>query len=149
VRLIVTAPSRQFAQVTLILVLFLLVDCASARATWTIGVDGTPKGEATADAAPPAPTGVVAVCTSSSGATVKITWTAVGHASTYTIWESTTSATSGFSAVATGVSGTSWTTGTLASGKYWFEVSARVGANWASPNSTASAKRTVTGAGCT
>lgn len=143
-----TGRAYQLAQASLLLLLLLLVDCASAHATWAIGVGGTRAGEATAAAAPAVPTGVAAACTSANGATIKVTWSAVTHATTYTIWQSTTSATSGFSVTATGVTGTSWTSGTLANGKYWFEVSARSGANWTSPNSTATAKRTISTNNC-
>jgi hypothetical protein len=86
---------------------------------------------------------VTSACTSTLGNTVKVTWNAVALASTYTISESTTSSSSGFSPVATGVSGTSWTSPALASGSYWFEVAATIGSNWAGPNSSATAKRSI------
>jgi hypothetical protein len=149
VRPMLSANARHVAQATILLALLLLFDSASAGATpWVVGLTGTRTGEAQAAAAPPAPTGVVAACISSSGATIKVTWTAVTHASSYTIWQSTTSATSGFSVVATGVTSTSWTSGTLAKTSYWFQVSAFIGSNWTSANSTASAKRTITNSGC-
>lgn len=143
-----TTGAHRVSHAILLLALVLLFECRSAQATWAIGLGGTRTGEARATAAPPAPAGVAAACVSSSGTTVKVTWTAVTLASTYKIWKSTTSATSGFSVTATGVTGTSWTSATLAAGGYWFEVSALVGANWATANSVASAKRTITVTTC-
>jgi len=46
--------------------------------------------------------------------------------------------------VASGVSGTSWTSGALTSGtNYWFEVVAVVGSNWAGVTSSASAESSI------
>jgi hypothetical protein len=144
VRLIVNARPHQLAYAILFAMLLLLVGGSPAQATWAIGFGANSAGEATAAAAPPAPTGVTSACTSALATTVKVTWTAVTHASTYEIWKSTTSSTSGFSIAATGVTGTSWTSGNLATGNYWFEVSAFIGTNWTSPNSAATAQRTIT-----
>jgi hypothetical protein len=77
-----------------------------------------------------------------------VSWNPVPRATSYTIWESTTSATSGFSVAATGVTGSSWTSAGLATGSYWFEVSAVIGASWTSGNSSATAKRTILVAAC-
>ena len=77
-----------------------------------------------------------------------ITWNAVGNATSYDIWQSQTSATSGYTRVATGITATTWTSPSLATGSYWFEVSARTGVNWTGPNSAATAKRTITVALC-
>lgn len=91
---------------------------------------------------PPAPTGVTATCTSDLATKVDVSWTAVPQASTYTVDESTTSATTGYAAAATGVVGTSWTSPSLTTGEYWFEVAADKG-SVSSPNSAASAEITV------
>jgi hypothetical protein len=96
---------------------------------------------------PPAPTGVTATCTSSLATTVDVSWTAVPQASTYTVDESTTSATTGYTAAATGVTGTSWTSPSLTTGDYWFEVNADKG-SVSSPNSAASAQITILVVGC-
>jgi hypothetical protein len=82
--------------------------------------------------------------------TVKVTWTAVSEPSngtpviSYTVLESTTSALSGYSPVATGVTTTSWTSGNLAAGSYWFEVAAVYGTHWQGTSSAATAQRTIT-----
>lgn len=122
----------------------LLVATTAAKASWAIGLISGSTGQATAGAAPATPSGVASACTSANKTTVNVTWTAVAKASSYTIWTSTTSATSGFSVTASGVTGTTWTSGNLSSGSYWFEVSAVIGTNWTSPNSSATAKRTIT-----
>jgi hypothetical protein len=96
---------------------------------------------------PPAPTGVTATCTSSLGTTVSVSWTAVPQAGSYTVDQSTTSATTGYTTAATGVVGTSWTSPSLTTGEYWFEVNADKG-SVSSPNSAASAQRTILAVGC-
>jgi cellulose 1,4-beta-cellobiosidase len=76
--------------------------------------------------------------------TIKVSWTAVTHATTYTVYDSTTSATGTYSSVAAGVATTSWTSGTLSSGtNYWFEVTASVGSNWTTAKSSATAESTI------
>lgn len=113
-----------------------------AASTWGIGL-GASSGQAQAEGAPSAPTGVTATCTSGLSNTVKVSWSAVGQATTYSVYESTTSSISGFASVATGVVGTSWTSPALASGNYWFEITDYIGTNWISPNSSATAQRTI------
>jgi hypothetical protein len=76
---------------------------------------------------------------------IVITWTAVSPpGTTYTIYQSTTSATTGFSAIASGVSGTTYTVSGLAIASYWFKVQGVAGTNWAGALSAATAKRSIT-----
>ena len=77
-----------------------------------------------------------------------MSWNPVTAATSYTIWQSTTSATTGYAVAATGVSGLTWTSGNLTTGTYWFEVSSSIGLKWTSPNSTATAQRTILLAAC-
>jgi hypothetical protein len=121
----------------------------ATAATWPAGLLAGSNGQAAATGAPSAPTGATSACTSPVGSTVNVTWSLAARATSYDIWQSQTSATSGFTLVATGVSATTWTSGSLATGSYWFEVSARTGANWTGPTSTATAKRTITVTLCT
>ena len=116
---------------------------ASAASNWATAINAGSNGEAQAQTAPSAPSGVTATCTSALQTTVDVSWNAVAHATTYTIFESTTSSSTGFSSVATGVVGTSWRSPSLPTGSYWFEVVAYVGTNWTSPNSAATAQRTI------
>jgi hypothetical protein len=72
----------------------------------------------------------------------------VTRATTYTVYDTTTSATGSYSSVATGVATTSWTSGTLSAATYWFEVAAYTGTNWIGTKSTATAESTISSSGC-
>jgi hypothetical protein len=111
---------------------------------WTAKLAAGSHGEATAQGLPAAPAGPAAACVSLFGTTVKVTWSAVPLATTYDVYQSTTSAGSGYVLVASGVLGTSWTTGSLASGSYWYEVAGVIGSHWVGTISAATAKRTIT-----
>ncbi len=66
------------------------------------------------------------------------------HATTYSVYDTTTSATGTYSLVASGVTATSWTSGSLSNNtNYWFEVVANVGSNWASTKSAATGESTI------
>ena len=110
---------------------------------WPVQLGSSSSAEGHAQAGPAAPTGAAATCTSATAATVTLTWNAVTLASSYDIYESTASASSGYSLAATGVTGTSWTSGSLALGNYWFEVAALTGSNWQSANSAATSETTI------
>ena len=118
---------------------------ADAASNWVVHIAAGSKGESQASVLPLAPTGIAASCAAPTTAkTIKVTWNAVTHATTYSIYDSTTTAGGTYSLMASGVSGTSWTSGTLTSGtNYWFEVVAVVGSNWASVKSSASAESTI------
>lgn len=120
----------------------------ASASIWTVHLQGNGAGQARAQAAPSAPAGVSAACTSSSKTTVGVTWSPVTHASTYTVYESSTSSLTGYSAAASALSGTSWTSPSLSSGTYWFEVDALVGSNWESAHSTASSGRSISSSHC-
>jgi hypothetical protein len=122
---------------------------AAWASSWVIPLNVGSRGDAQGHTLPPAPSGVAAACSSSSGKTIKVTWNSVTHASSYSIYQSTVSGASGFSLAASGVTGTSWTSGTLSNATYWFEVAAKIGTNWAGPNSTATASHAVISSGCT
>ena len=115
----------------------------AAASTWAVALGAASGAEAQAQGAPATPTGVTATCTSTIQTTVNVSWSAVIHATTYTGYVSTTSSTTGFSSLATGIVGTSWTSASLATGTYWFEVAAYEGSRWAGDNSSATAQRTI------
>jgi hypothetical protein len=119
--------------------------------TWLVSLGPGSAGEAQALGAPAAPTGVTAACgTGTNKLKITVSWSAVPKATSYTVYESTTSSTSGFSAVASGVTTTSWTSANLATGhKYWFEVAALIGSKWTSVPSSSTGSSTVNGSGCT
>jgi hypothetical protein len=115
----------------------------AVASNWSASVQPGSAAESGSGSAPPAPSSVTASCTSPLAPTITVTWSAVSNASTYDVYQSTTTSAAGYSLAQGGVSGTSWTTGSLAMGFYWFEVSASVGANWAGPDSTATAQRII------
>ncbi len=118
---------------------------ADAASNWVVHLAAGSKGESQASVLPAAPAGVAATCaTPTTAKTIKVMWNAVTHATTYSVYDSTTSAGGTYSLIASGASGTSWTSGALTSGtNYWFEVVAIVGSNWASVKSSASAENTI------
>ncbi len=116
----------------------------AAASSWAIAVGTGSSGEVQSSSLPAAPGGPAAACVSSSSNTIKVTWSAVTDASSYTVYEATSASTGPYSAAATGITSTSWTSGSLSSGNYWFEVSAYEGTNWQSTDSAATAESTVT-----
>jgi hypothetical protein len=121
---------------------------AAWASSWGEMLKSGSKGEARATTVPAVPAGVAAVCTSSSAKTVQVSWTAVAKATSYTIYDATTSATGTYASMASGVTTASWTSASLTAGNYWFEVVALVGTNWVSAKSTASGESTTSSTGC-
>jgi hypothetical protein len=111
--------------------------------TWVSQLAAGSSAESHATTLPAAPGGVAAACQSATGKKIVVSWNAVSKATAYTVLDSTTSVTSGYSVAASGVTSTSWTSGALSSGNYWFEVTVSVGTNWTSPNSAASGETTL------
>lgn len=123
---------------------------ALAATTWSVAL-GSSNAESLSGGLPGAPTGINATC---SGLLLSpkavVTWNAVTRATTYDVYESSTSASSGYSIVATGVAPTTWTSANLGTGSFWFEVAAVTGSNWLGPTSSASPQISVLlGVSCT
>jgi len=118
----------------------------AAASNWTISLAAGSKGEAQAQPVPAAPSGVSDVCVSSTQQKVTVSWSAVAHTTTYTVLKSTTSAGT-YTPTATGVTTTSWTSGTLTAGNYYFKVEAYVGTNWVSAESSATGETTIATSG--
>ena len=117
----------------------------AAATTWSVALMTGSGGEAASMATTP-PTGVTAACPSSTGQTIKVSWTASAHATSYTIYQakSTTATPGTYSSAQSGVTGTSWTTATLTAGyNYWYEAATVYGSNWTSAKSTATAETTI------
>jgi hypothetical protein len=126
----------------------LLVASAPAGAShWSILVKASNNGESLAQAAPLAPTGVSDSCVSSIQKLVTVFWSSVPEASSYTIYKATTVSGS-YTSTASGVTGTSWTSGTLTTGNVYFKVAAYVGTKWVSAQSAASPEATINSTGC-
>jgi hypothetical protein len=102
-----------------------------AWGTWSVTLQAASQGAAAAGPAPAAPADASASCVLLESE-VTLTWDSVASATSYSIYDSTTSETSGYSLLESDVTTTSWTSGDLATGLYWFEVAAYIGSNWAS-----------------
>lgn len=131
-----------------------LVGCLAAGAPtawaagWPVVLQGASTALAKAGPLPPPPATVTATCTTPLGLTIGVSWSAVARATSYTVYRSTTSATSGFSVLASGVAATSYTTAALLPGTYWFEVESDLNSTWKGAPSTATAPRTIGVASC-
>jgi cellulose 1,4-beta-cellobiosidase len=118
---------------------------AWATTNWVAHLAAGSKGAGHAQALPSAPTSPAASCNApTTSKTIKVTWSAVTHATTYSVYDSTTTAGGTYSLIASGVATASWTSGTLTSGThYWFEVVANIGNNWSSVKSAATGSTTI------
>ncbi len=127
----------------------ILATSGTAWATnWVVTLHSASAGAAKAQAAPGAPASPTAACTSSTAKTVKVSWSAVAKATTYTVYDATTSASGTYVSLASGVTTTSYTTATLSAANYWFEVAAYIGTNWIGTKSAATAESTISSSGC-
>jgi hypothetical protein len=144
-------PLAPLSAGVLVMTLLFSIVPASATPSWAILLHTSSTAEAHAQTAPSPPSGATAACVSSSQREIKVSWTAVTHATNYTVYESTTSASSGYSSAATGVTSATWTSANLAAGNYWFEVATHVGTTWVSANSSATSESTTktSGTECT
>ena len=122
-----------------------VTESAWATTNWLVHVASTNAGQAKATTLPAAPAGIGAACAApTTSKTVTVSWNTVTHATTYSVYESTTSATGTYTLAASGITTTSWTSGTLTAGAhYWFEVVTTIGTNWTSAKSSASPESTM------
>lgn len=128
-----------------------LLCCAvpADAAGWAPGLVQGSRGEARSATLPSAPAKLGASCVSATAQQVSVTWTASARATTYSVYQSNTSATTGFSVTATGITAISWTSAsTLAAGNYWFKVVATTGTKWAGAQSGATSQRTIASGSC-
>ena len=79
-----------------------------------------------------APTVTSACAAPTSGKKVTVSWSAVTHATSYAIYQSTTT----------------WTSAALATGSYWYEVVTDIATNWAGAKSAATTQRTISSSAC-
>src|ERR1700749_2550443 len=78
-----------------------LADSPRAEAVWPASLAGGSHGSAASGLGPAVPTSVTAHCTSLLLSSVTINWTAVPHASSYTVFQSTTGVAGSFPPVGT------------------------------------------------
>lgn len=122
---------------------------AGAATPWTVAL-GSSGGEAQSQSLPGTPGGVTASCAGTLlNPKAVVSWSAVSLATSYSILESTTSSTSGFSTVAS-VPTVTWTSPNLTTGSFWFRVAASIGTNWTGSQSASTSGITVLlGVSCT
>jgi hypothetical protein len=143
-----TSPARRWLAGVVAAGMLLGMTATAWATNWVVTLHTASAGEARAQGLLTAPSGPAAACTSSSAKTVKVSWTAVTKATSYTVYDTTTSATGTYTSVATGVTTTSWTSATLSAANYWFEVAASMGTNWIGTKSVATAESTISSSGC-
>ena len=130
-------PVRTSTFVVAVAVALLGFTGIAVATTWVVSLNSGSKGQGHSQAQPPAPSGTpTAVCVSSTTQTVRITWTAVTHATTYTVYDSTTGSSGTYNTLATGVTTNPYTTVSLGAGTYYFKVAAVVGSGWTGVQST-------------
>ena len=135
---------RRLLVEVLVLIVCLLGGTRIASASnWLNHLAAASKGQARAQTVPTAPTGMTASCPVPTTAVIKLAWTAVKHATTYSVYQSTTSATSGFVEVKAGLTTPTWTTAILSAAMYWYKATVIFGNNWASLQSTVANRATI------
>lgn len=138
-------PSCLLLVVVCVLAILLPSTFAGAT-TWPVALRSGSSGQSDS-LTPSPPTSVSATCTSSTGSTVTVSWAAAPHANSYLVYVST-SASGTYSLDASGILTTSWTSGSLAKGDYYFEVEAGIGTYWTSVLSSATPEVKISSSGC-
>jgi len=114
----------------------------ASASTWTLTVRAVSNAEAQAKSPPGRPSGVSAACVSTLGAGIQVSWSSVAGATSYAVYDSTTTSSGTYSPAGSGITSTSWTN-SFGAGNYYFEVQADQGANWASANSSPTGETTI------
>jgi hypothetical protein len=136
--------ARRAAVVTLVTAVVTAAPASAGASLWRAGLAAGSHGQARAGSIAPPSDLPVGTCVTGT-TTVKVTWTAAPPATSYDVLQATDS--TPFSVVATGRTGTSWTTGALPTGfNYYFEI-VSVKGSWSSAPSAASSRRYISGSG--
>ncbi len=115
-----------------------------ASSGWPAALGAGSGSEAAAGTRPGAPAAPVASCVARAKATIHITWSAVPHATGYTVLAFPTGTLTGTTEAT--ITATTWTS-VFAAGTYRFEVLASAGNNWASPASSPTTALSINGGG--
>jgi fibronectin type 3 domain-containing protein len=120
----------------------------AAASAWGVGLTSG-RGEGRAGPAPPAPQNAAASCASPLSNQIDITWSPVPAASSYSVYVSTSSSSSGYTPAASGITTTAWADTGVATGNDWFEVTAVQGQSWEGQRSGPTGETTVVVLTCT
>jgi cellulose 1,4-beta-cellobiosidase len=105
---------------------------------WSVSSAANSHGLSEASAAPATSSSVTASCESTHGPAA-LSWSAVSKATTYVVFQSTSSSSGPYTQIASGITSTAYQTGSLSSStNYWYEVEAQIGTYWVSAKSAAS-----------
>ena len=106
------SPTRALVPALALGLVIATVGAAPSGATsWVVTLQSNSAGEGQAQALPAAPAGVAAACNSpTTSKTINVAWNTVAHATTYSVYDSTTSSTGTYSLAAGGAELLSWTT---------------------------------------
>jgi fibronectin type 3 domain-containing protein len=144
------AVLRTIGSVLTVLAVFAVVGTTAATSAqasaWPTSVQSGSHAQAEAQPLPNPPSTVTATCTSTIGNTIIVSWSAVAHAASYSIYESN-SANGTYTLGKTAITSPS-TTAALLLGTFFFKVTATVGTNWVSAKSVASNSRTIAAVAC-
>ncbi len=121
---------------------------SAAAAAWGVGL-ASGGGEGLSGPAPPAPQNAAASCASRLSNQINLTWSPVPAATTYSVYVSTSSSSSGYTLAASGITTTAWSDTGAATGNDWFEVSAVQGQSWEGPRSAPTGETTIVVVTCT
>ena len=135
--------SSRCALVAAVCGILLALPVSATATNWNVAATIPKGGQAASSVFVVAPTGVSESCGSLFTPKITVSWTASTGATGYKIYVSTTSSSSGFTLAASGVSGTSWTSGTLTNATYWYSVSATYGSGGETSATVSSNSRTI------
>ena len=131
----------------IVLTAVLLSETPASATNWVVLLRAASTAEAQAQPAPPAPATVAASCLAANQQKVVVTWSAVSHAATYTVYKSATLAGS-YTSTVSGLTTTTWTSGALGAGNVYFKVAAYFGTKWLGTQSVATGESTIATNSC-
>lgn len=139
---------RDIVAVSTALAVLVAVDAtaAASASAWPTALQAGSSAQARAQPVPSPPSTVTATCTSTLGNTIIVSWTAVAHAASYTVWQATSA--NGTYTFTKNAATSPTTTPALLVGTFFFKVTVTIGDNWLSAMSVASDSRTIAAVAC-
>ena len=131
----------------IVLTAVLLAQTPASATSWVVLLRAASTAEAQAQPAPAAPATVAASCLAANQQKVVVTWSAVSHAATYSVYKSSTLGGT-YTSTQAGLTTTTWTSGSLAAGNVYFKVAAYFGTKWVGTQSVATGESTIATNSC-